>query len=332
MNAINQFSAMMMDASTIIMLLTAIAAFATVYTIGAPLLTGNQLKTRMKAVSTHREELRKKHLEALAKGDKKQLRGATPSAFIKDVVEQLKLRELFDETGARKKLIMAGMRGQAPLFTFMFFRLVTPFALAFATAFYLWFVNDLGLAGNLRILAATMAFMIGFYLPSVIIQNKIAKRRDSIQRAFPDSLDLLLICVESGMSIEAAFNKVAQEVGATSIELAEELSLTTAELSYLQDRQVAYKNLAERTGVDGVKAVATALTQAERYGTPLGQTLRVLAAENREMRLQKAEKKAAALPAQLTVPMITFFLPALFIVIIGPSVIQVMSVWGGGAQ
>jgi tight adherence protein C len=136
----------------------------------------------------------------------------------------------------------------------------------------------------------------------------------------------MLICVESGMSVDAAFKKVSEEVGTQSIPLAEELALTTAELSYLQDRRQAYENLATRTNIDGVKAVCTALIQAERYGTPLGQALRVLAQENRDMRMAEAEKKAAGLPPKLTVPMILFFLPVLFVVILGPAAIRVMDI------
>jgi tight adherence protein C len=143
-------------------------------------------------------------------------------------------------------------------------------------------------------------------------------------RAFPDALDLLLICVESGMSIEAGFRRVANEIGTRSIALAEELMLTTAELSYLQERRQAYENLAKRTNLDGVKSVCIALQQAERYGTPMAQTLRVLAQENRDMRMAEAEKRAAALPPKLTVPMILFFLPCLFVVILGPAIIKVM--------
>ena len=138
-----------------------------------------------------------------------------------------------------------------------------------------------------------------------------------------DALDLLLICVESGMSIEAAIQKVGAEVGSSSMELAEELSLLTAELSYLPDRRLAYEGLARRTNHPGIKSVATAMIQAERYGTPLGTALRVMAKENRDLRLSAADKKAAALPAQLTVPMILFFLPVLFVVILGPVVIRV---------
>jgi tight adherence protein C len=162
-------------------------------------------------------------------------------------------------------------------------------------------------------------------LPWLFLKNKISRRQLDIKRAFPDALDLLLICVESGMSIEAAFRKVSQEVGSQSVALAEEFLLTTAELSYLQDRRQAYENLAKRTDLEGVKAVCVALQQTERYGTPLGQTLRVMAQENRDMRMSEAEKKAAALPPKLTVPMILFFLPVLFIVILGPAAIKVMA-------
>jgi tight adherence protein C len=164
------------------------------------------------------------------------------------------------------------------------------------------------------------------YSPNLFLKNKIQRRQLSIKRAFPDALDLLLICVESGMSIETAFRKVSEEIGTQSVALAEEFTLTTAELSYLPDRRQAYENLVQRTGLDGVKAVGIALQQAERYGTPLGTTLRVLAQENRDMRMSEAEKKAAGLPPKLTVPMILFFLPVLFVVILGPAAIKVMSI------
>ncbi len=327
MGSFGQLVSTLTDPTFLITVLTGIAAFATVYTIILPIFQGDKLKARMKGVSTHREELRRKHLEEVTKkGDGQGLRGKKPSAMIKEIVVLFKLNELLDENGARKKLSQAGFRGQGPVFTFMFARLVMPFIASISVGLYINFVNDLGIPSNFKFTVTVLSFLAGFYLPNLWVQNAISKRKEIIQLAFPDALDLMLICVESGMSIEAAFNKVAQEVAQNSIELAEELSLTTAELSYLQDRTVAYKNLADRTGVDGVKAVVTALTQAERYGTPLGQTLRVLAKENRDMRMQKAEKKAAALPAKLTVPMITFFLPALFVVIIGPSVISVMGI------
>jgi tight adherence protein C len=172
---------------------------------------------------------------------------------------------------------------------------------------------------------AAIVALLGYYVPGIYVKNRIAKRQTAIRRAWPDALDLLLICVESGLSIESAFRKVSEQIGSQSTELAEELSLTTAELSYLQDRRKAYENLGERTGLDGVKAVVTSLIQAEKYGTPVGHSLRVLAQENRDMRMSEAEKKAAALPPKLTVPMILFFLPVLFAVILTPAVIQFMN-------
>jgi tight adherence protein C len=190
--------------------------------------------------------------------------------------------------------------------------------------FYLFVVLKLGMQPLVKVAIAVGIAFVGFYLPDLFVQNVIDKRMASIMKAFPDGLDLLLICVEAGMSVEAAFNKVATEVGTQSVELAEEFALTTAELSYLPDRRQAYENLAKRCGHPGVKAVCTSLIQAERYGTPLGTALRVMALENREMRMMEAEKKAAALPAKLTVPMIIFFLPVLFAVIIGPAVIKIM--------
>ena len=180
-------------------------------------------------------------------------------------------------------------------------------------------------------LTATMAAAVaGFYAPNLYLKNRIDKRRTSIMQAFPDALDLLLICVEAGMSIEAAIAKVSQEMGPSSIDLAEELSLLSAELSYLPDRRMAYENLSKRTNHPGVKSVATAMTQAETYGTPLATALRVMAKENRDLRMSAAEKKASALPAKLTVPMILFFLPVLFVVILGPAILNVMDMMKGG--
>ncbi|MEO1266314.1 MAG: type II secretion system F family protein, partial [Pseudomonadota bacterium] len=173
------------------------------------------------------------------------------------------------------------------------------------------------------VMGAAAAGFLGFYLPNILLENRVQRRQASLKAAFPDSLDMLLICVQSGMSIEAGFGRVATEISSQSMELAEELSLTTAELSYLQDRKKAFENLGKRTGLPGIKSVATALIQAEQYGTPVGQALRVMAKENREMRMSEAEKKAAALPPKLTVPMILFNLPVLFVVILGPAMIQI---------
>jgi tight adherence protein C len=202
--------------------------------------------------------------------------------------------------------------------------MVMPIAMLLLALFYVFVVIQLDQPTLIELGIGAAYF--GMLSPNLYLKNKITRRQISIKRAFPDALDLLLICIESGMSVEAAFQKVSDEVGAQSVELAEELTLTTAELSYLPDRRQAYDNLAQRIGLEGVKAVCIALQQAERYGTPLGTTMRVLAQENRDMRMSEAEKKAAALPPKLTVPMILFFLPVLFIVILGPAAIKVMAI------
>ncbi|MEX1083533.1 MAG: type II secretion system F family protein, partial [Xanthobacteraceae bacterium] len=221
--------------------------------------------------------------------------------------------------------VQAGYRGQAPYVTFLFLRMVLP-ALAFIlTALYVFVIAPLDKPLAIKIGICLIAAYGGMQLPYFMLKNKIQRRQTSIQRAFPDALDLLLICVESGMSVEAAFRRVGEEIGTQSIPLAEELALTTAELSYLPERRQAYDNLAMRTDLDGVKSVCMALQQAERYGTPVGQALRTMAQENRDMRMAAAEKKAAGLPPKLTVPMIVFFLPVLFVVILGPAIIKLMT-------
>ncbi|MGH6871510.1 MAG: type II secretion system F family protein [Rhizomicrobium sp.] len=303
------------------MAIAGVLAFATIITLGLPLLERNQLGQRMKAVSEKRDELRARHMANLTK------RGALraePISYMKQTVDRLRLSNLLESADTKDKLTQAGYRGQAPLIAFMFFRFVMPFVVFAAALFYVFVVTHFTWSPMMKFLAALGAALFGFYLPDVFVSNRIQKRQQSIMRAFPDALDLMLICVESGMSIESSFTRVAGEIGQQSVELAEELGLTTAELSYLPERRQAFENLAKRTGHSGVKAVAAALNQAEKYGTPLGQALRVTAQENREMRMSEAEKKAAALPAKLTVPMILFFLPCLFVVILGPAVMRVM--------
>jgi tight adherence protein C len=220
------------------------------------------------------------------------------------------------------------LRGPGPVSAFYFARMALPFAGLLLTFVYIFFINDHGFNPAMKYGSLAFGAAAGFYAPNLYVSNLAAKRQQSIMRGFPDSLDMLLICVEAGMSIELGFNKVSQEIGSASPELAEEFGLTVAELSYLPDRRMAYDNLASRTGHEGVKAVCMALSQAERYGTPLGDALRVMAKENREMRMSAAEKKAAALPAKLTVPMILFFLPVLFLVVLGPAYIQYKEMQG----
>jgi len=317
------------DPSNLLTAFIALVTFATIITLASPALRDNNLEGRLKSVANRREELRRRSRQNIAS------RGATggtlrhqDEGLYKNVVERLQLSRLLEDPKVVDNLAQAGFRGPRPVTTFYFFRFVAPFVFAGVVGFYLNVVNGFGLLPMQKLCACVAALALGYYAPNVYISNIAQKRRESIVAAFPDSLDLLLICVESGMSIEAAIQKVGSEVGASSMELAEELSLLTAELSYLPDRRLAYENLARRTNHPGIKSVATAMIQAERYGTPLGTALRVMAKENRELRLSAAEKKAAALPAQLTVPMIVFFLPVLFVMILGPAILKVQDIFG----
>jgi tight adherence protein C len=308
------------------MAFVAVIVFATIVTFAMPMMNRNSLEGRLKSVANRREELRRRSREALAEKNASSSLRQTDESIYKGIVDRLNLSRLLEDTSVVDKLAQAGFRGPQPVSTFYFFRLVMPIVLAALAAFYLLVINGFGLGAMQKLTAVVAAMVLGYYAPNLYISNIAQKRRESIVAAFPDSLDLLLICVESGMSIEAAVQKVSQEVGGSSIELAEELTLLTAELSYLPERRLAYEGLARRTNHPGIKSVVTAMIQAERYGTPLGAALRVMAKENRELRLAAAEKKAAALPAQLTVPMILFFLPVLFVVILGPAIIKVQDV------
>ncbi|MBN9259438.1 MAG: type II secretion system protein [Alphaproteobacteria bacterium 64-6] len=313
-----------MNPQLLVMLLAAAATFATVLTVAMPLLSRDRMAFRMKSMATERDKMRAARMAEFSReGQAGRLR-QTPKGFMQEIVNRLNLRKAFDTDEVRDLLKMAGLRGQAPLVAYMFFRLVMPIIVTIVALIYLFGILNLQHPPIAKFGMAIAAGYCGFYLPNVFLKNLVQKRQASISQAFPDALDMLLICVQAGMSIEAAFGKVSKEVSSQSLELAEEFSLTTAELSYLQERRAAFENLGKRTGIAGIKAVATALIQAERYGTPVGQALRVMAKENRDMRMSEAERKAAALPPKLTVPMIVFFLPVLFIVILGPAIIQVM--------
>jgi tight adherence protein C len=243
---------------------------------------------------------------------------------MRNIVDRLDLRRALADEGTLQKLKVAGFRGQNPLTRFLFFRLVLPFVGFALAAIYLFVLGGLpDRPAFVKLFVCILVAYAGFYAPILYVNNRAAKRKQSIQQAWPDALDLMLICVESGMSVEAAMRRVADEIGSQSVALAEEFVLTNAELSYLQERKQAYENLAARTGLESVKSVSQALVQAERYGTPVAHALRVLASESRDMRMNAAEKKAAALPPKLTVPMILFFLPVLFAIILGPAGIQV---------
>jgi len=315
-----------LNTQTMMMVLAAVAAAATVLTLAMPFVFADPLDKRMRAVAVEREKIRQRERERMAKEQQKISLRQSPKQYVQEIVDRFNLSKWFGQEEARLKLVQAGYRGQAPYVTFLFVRMVTPAVALMFAVFYVFVVLHLKQPLTVKLGICIGATYAGMHLPLMMLKSKIQKRQQSIQRAFPDTLDLLLICVESGMSIETAFKKVSDEIGSQSVALAEELTLTMAELSYLPDRRQAYENLAKRTDLEGVKSVCMALQQAERYGTPLATMLRTMAQENRDMRMSEAEKKAAGLPPKLTVPMILFFLPVLFVVILGPAAIKVMGI------
>ncbi|MEL8055279.1 MAG: type II secretion system F family protein [Pseudomonadota bacterium] len=315
----SEFANSLSDPAAMASLLAAVAMFATIVSVMLPALRGDKLEARLKQVTDQREKLRRANRAQLEDTSLRREAKGT----VADITKRLDLQKMLEDPNIEAKLEQAGFRGPRPLMVFYFCRFALPFIFGLGTLLYIFLVNDHGLSVQMKYGSVVFGAAAGFYAPNLYVSNCAAKRQESIMKAFPDALDMMLICVESGMSIEMAFAKVGAEVGTASAELAEELQLTTAELAYLPERKQAYENLANRTGHEGVKAVTMALTQAERYGTPLGDALRVMAKENRDMRMSEAEKKAAALPAKLTVPMIVFFLPVLFLVVLGPAGIKI---------
>lgn len=319
-----QLLASLLQIETMITILVGMAAFATVLTVTAPFLETDKLKARMKSVSMERDKLRAAQRAQLVANEGNRLREKANKSLSSQLVEALNLRKVFEAEASRDLLRQAGLRNERHLVTYLAARAAVPLVLGVLVFLYSSTIYADKVAPPMRFAAAGIGMVFGYYLPAIFMKNLVKRRQDSIKKAWSDALDLLLICVESGMSIEMAFQRVAREIGSASVPLAEELSLTIAELSYLQDRRKAYENLGKRTGLMTVKSVVTSLIQSERYGTPLGTALRVLAQENRDMRMSEAEKKAAALPPKLTVPMILFFLPVIFVIILGPSIILVM--------
>ncbi|MGV1915562.1 type II secretion system F family protein [uncultured Agrobacterium sp.] len=316
----------LLDPHFLIAVLVAVAAFSTVYTVATPYLTRADLNRRTRAVSTERERLRSRNQERLnapSPTGKASLR-ANHSKSATKIVERFNLREALVDANTVNKLKSAGFRSQNALNTFLAARFILPFVFLLVGGLWVFGLNNFPNYSFMTRLVGVLVFgYLGFYAPNIYVSNRITKRQKSIKRNWPDALDLMLICVESGTSMEVAMRRVAEEMTEQSPELAEEMVLTVAELSFLQDRRVALENLGLRTQLDNVKNVVQALIQAERYGTPLSQALRVMSQEGRDERMNEAEKKAAALPPKLTVPMILFFLPVLVAVILGPAGIRV---------
>jgi tight adherence protein C len=312
----------------LIAVLAAVAVAAVVFTLGSQFLVRSDMKERIKRVALEREKLRAEEMARLRgqqEGRGTARREDSSTDYMKRIVDRFSLQKAFADDKTMDALARAGYRGQGHLTTFLFMRFVTPLIMAGLALIYFLVLAPGTRPPYLNVTFAVGIGIVGAYLPNLLLSNRTQKRQQSVRRAWPDCLDLMLLCVESGMSVEHAFKRVSKELGQQSPALAEELTLTTAELAFLEDRSRAFDNLGRRTGLDGVKSVMTALIQADHYGTSVGQALRVMAEEGREQRMMEAEKKAASLPPKLTVPLILFFLPVLFIVIISPALIKVFS-------
>lgn len=309
----------------IIACFAALSAFLACLVVAWPYLARDDLGTRVRRLAEEREAIRIRERSKLLGDDSPSLR-TEPKKFYKDIFDRFNLAGQAEDSAVLHRLRMAGYRGRGPVVTFVSVRVLAPLLLGAVAAVYVFAILQLPLPLPANLAVVVGAALLGYYAPSIYLSNTIANRQQSIRRAWPDTLDLMLICVEAGMGIETAFRKVADEIGTQSIDLAEELNLTTAELSYLPERRQVYENLAERTGLEEIRSTVTTLLQADSHGTSIGQSLRVLAQESRDERMSAAEKKAAALPPKLTVPMILFFLPVLFAVIITPAAIQIMRI------
>jgi tight adherence protein C len=316
------FETITKNSDLIVATMAAISIFFSCVVVSWPYLVHDSLGTRMRGISGEREAIRIRERKKLQDSKRQLIINTEPKKIFQAIFDRLNLAKELNDTAMLQKLRMAGFRGQGPVVTFMAARVIMPALLFAVAAFYVFVLLHLEYSPFVKLGIAIAAALFGFYTPGLYVQNRVSKRQKAIERAWPDALDFLLICVESGMGLEPALMKVSEEVAMHCPALAEEIALTTAELSYLPDRSKAFGNLAERTGVEAVKSLVISLGQSEKHGTPLGQSLRVLAQESRDTRMSNAERKAAALPPKLTVPMVLFFLPILFAIIIGPAIIQ----------
>ncbi len=292
------------------------AAFTTVIALGRAFMPHNPMGARVKAHAKRRSQLRSELIATPRRSRRKHV------GLLRDLVDRLKLTQGEESRNSADKLAQAGWRSRDALVIFLSLRLILPLVLG-VTAWIMMQSFNANLTTTYKMFGTVFGAVAGAYGPSVVLGNIIKRRQKKIQKALPDALDLLVICAEAGLSLDGALTRVAREIGPASPELADELGLTAIELGFLPNRTEALKNLLRRTDMPSIRGVVNTLAQTERYGTPLASSLRVLTAEFRDQRMMKAEEKAGRLPATLTVPMILFILPTLFVILVGPAAIQV---------
>jgi len=305
-------------------ILAGVAAVAVMLAIYAAITVRDPMAKRVKALNDRREQLKAGIVTSTSKKRASLVRKSDATEKMRETLSSLKVLQDSQLKQIQQKLAQAGIRKKELAFAVLFVRMVLPVALGLIVALLL-FVFDVfpEWSAFKKVLAFGAALGLGYKGPEIYLGNIIGKRTKAIRKGLPDALDLLVICAEAGLTVDAAFNRVARELGRAYPELGDEFALTSIELSFLSERRHAFENLASRVDLDSVKGVVTTMIQTERYGTPLASALRVLSAEFRNERMMRAEEKAARLPAIMTVPLILFILPVLFVVILGPAACQI---------
>ncbi len=300
-------------------ILAAIAAMAVMFAIYAAVTVKDPMAKRVKSLNDRREELKAGIITSSAKKRVSLVRKTDKTDKMKERLEGMKVLQQSQIEDIQQKLAHAGYRNKELAVLIIGARMVLPIVLGL-TAFVLLYVVEIYPDWEMKkVMALSAAVFLGYKGPEMYIGNQANKRTTEIRKGLPDALDLLVICAEAGLTVDAAFNRVAKELGRAYPELGDEFALTAIELSFLSERKMAFDNLAYRVDLESVRGVVTTMVQTERYGTPLASALRVLSAEFRNERMMRAEEKAARLPAIMTIPLIMFILPVLFIVILGPA-------------
>ena len=301
-------------------ILAGMAALAVMFAIYTAVTIRDPMQKRVKALNERREQLKAGIVTQNTKKRASLVRKSETTEKMKDTLSSLKVLQQSQLETIQQKLAQAGIRRKELAIVVVFARMVLPIVLGGIAAFMIYGINYFPTWGGMKKLMGFAAMVgLGYKGPEIYISNLISKRTDAIRKGLPDALDLLVICAEAGLTVDAAFNRVARELGRAYPELGDEFALTAIELSFLGERRLAFENLAYRVNLEAVKGVTTTMVQTERYGTPLASALRVLSAEFRNERMMRAEEKAARLPAIMTVPLILFILPVLFVVILGPA-------------
>ncbi|RSV18110.1 type II secretion system F family protein [Sphingomonas sp. ABOLF] len=308
------------DVLMVATLLAGVAAFAVLIAIYAALSVRDPMSKRVKALHERREQLKAGIVAPVSRRRAQLVKKNETTDWMRATLSSLKVLQDEQLKAAQTKLLQAGIRSREWAVAVIFGRLVLPILIGGPVAFIVYGTDTFATWGPLKsYLVVAVALVASYKAPDIYLKNRITKRSDAIRKGLPDALDLLVICAEAGLTVDAAFGRVARELGRAYPELGEEFSLTAIELGFLTERRQAFENLTQRIDLDAIRSVATTMIQTEKYGTPLASALRVLSAEFRNERMMRAEEKAARLPAIMTVPLILFILPTLFVVILGPA-------------